>query len=64
MTIAHQDDVYDPTYSKEVVAHFEKYKDATILFTDYYELRNGKRVYENTNLKIKRIMLMPLHNNP
>lgn len=62
VTIAHQDDVYDPTYSKEVVSHFEKYKDATILFTDYYELRNGKRVYENTNLKIKRIMLMPLHN--
>ena len=24
VTIAHQDDVYDPTYSKEVVAHFEK----------------------------------------
>lgn len=28
----------------------------------YFELRNDKRVYENTNLKIKRIMLKPFHN--
>lgn len=62
VTIAHQDDVYDPTYSKEVVNYYWKYKDATLLFTDYFEVRNGKRVYENTNLKIKKIMLKPLHN--
>lgn len=62
VTIAHQDDIYDPTYSKEIVNNYWKYKDATILFTDYFELRNDKRVYENTNLKIKRIMLKPLHN--
>ena len=62
VTIAHQDDIYDPTYSKEIVNNYWKYKDATILFTDYFELRNGKRVYENTNLKIKRMMLKPLHN--
>lgn len=60
VTIAHQDDVYDYTYSKEVVDAFSKYQDSTILFTDYYELRNGKKVYTNPNLKIKRIMLKPL----
>lgn len=61
VTIAHQDDVYDRTYSKEVVDYFSKYQDATILFTDYYELRNGNKVYTNTNLKIKRMMLKPLN---
>lgn len=61
VTIAHQDDVYDSTYSKEIVSNFEKYKDATILFTDYYEVRNNKKVLQNTNLKIKRFMLLPLH---
>lgn len=61
VTIAHQDDIYDPSYSKEIVENYLKYQDATILFTDYYELRNGKKVYANTNLKIKRIMLKPLN---
>lgn len=60
VTIAHQDDVYDSTYSKEVVDSFSNYQDSTILFTDYYELRNGEKVYSNTNLKIKRMMLKPL----
>ncbi len=60
VTIAHQDDVYDKEYSKEIVNSFLKYQDSTILFTDYYELRNGKKVYSNTNLKIKRMMLKPL----
>ncbi len=60
VTIAHQDDIYEPSYSKEMVNSFKKYGDATILFTDYYELRDNSRIYKNTNLKIKRFMLLPL----
>ena len=60
VTIAHQDDIYEENYSEEVVKMYEKYKDSTIIFTDYYEIRNNEKEYSNTNLKIKRILLFPL----
>ena len=61
VTVAHQDDFYDREYSKNVVEAFEKHPNASILFTDYYEIRGEEKVYKNTNLKIKRILLTPLH---
>lgn len=61
VTIAHQDDIYDSNYSKLVVKEYEKYKDSSIIFTDYFEIREGSKVYTNTNLKIKRFLLIPLH---
>lgn len=60
VTVAHQDDIYDPTYAEEIVKLYEKNQEATILFTDYYEIKNDKKVETNTNLKIKRILLFPL----
>lgn len=60
VTIAHQDDIYDYDYAKEVVKAYKKYPKSTIIFTDYYEIRNNKKVYSNKNLKIKRILLFPL----
>ncbi|MDE6635335.1 MAG: glycosyltransferase [Lachnospiraceae bacterium] len=60
VTIAHQDDIYE----KEYVSYLDKYvrdiSDTIIFFTDYFEIRNGKKVYDNSLLKIKRIMLCPL----
>lgn len=53
VTIAHQDDVYEQNYSYDVVEEYKKNPDAVILFTDYFELRNNKKVYKNTNLRIK-----------
>jgi hypothetical protein len=60
VTVAHQDDFYDYDYAKTVVKEYQKYNDATIIFTDYYEIRNNKKIITNTNLKIKRILLFPL----
>ena len=60
VTIAHQDDIYDPSYSKEIVNAYKKNPNSLILFTDYYEVRNLKKTYTNTNLKIKRMLLIPL----
>ena len=60
VTIAHQDDTYDPTYSLRMVEAYKKHPDATIIFTDYYEIRDGKKLYENRNLNIKRLLLTPL----
>ena len=58
VTIAHQDDLYERDYVKDVM---ETMDDSTIIsFTDYYEIHNGKKVSDNTNLKIKKILCAPL----
>lgn len=59
-TIAHQDDVYLDTYAEKICSRMEQDNHPLIAFSDYYELRNGKRVFDTTMLKIKRIMLVPL----
>jgi len=63
VTIAHQDDIYDYEYSYNIVEKYNKYSDAVILFTDYYELKNGNKEYKNRNLNIKRLLLTPLKFN-
>lgn len=64
VTVAHQDDIYDYDYAKKVVEAYDKYPKSTIIFTDYYEIKNGKKVYTSKNLKIKRILLLPLRIRP
>lgn len=64
VTIAHQDDIYDETYAEEVLKKYKKYPKSLIIFTDYYEIKNNKKEYSNTNLKIKRILLFPLRISP
>ena len=60
VTVAHQDDIYDRSYSKRMVDHYIKYNDAVIIYSDYYEIRGEDKVYSNINLVIKRILLFPL----
>lgn len=60
VTIAHQDDIYEPTYTEQIIESYQKHPKSSIIFTDYYELRNNKKIYTNTNLKIKRILLTPI----
>lgn len=60
VTIAHQDDIYLPDYSKTVIDLWKKRKQPLIIFTDYAELRNDKMVSKNRILSIKRILLSPL----
>lgn len=60
VTIAHQDDIYEHSYSRKVVDAYHQNPRALIIFSDYYEIKNNEKVYDNTNLKIKRILLKPL----
>ncbi len=60
VTVAHQDDIYDYEYSYKVVDEYIKNTNTSIIFTDYYEIRNNNKVYTNLNLKIKRLLLLPL----
>lgn len=62
VTVAHQDDIYDFNYVEKVINHYRMYPKSLIVFTDYYEIRNGSKQLENTNLKIKRMLLVPIKN--
>lgn len=58
VTVAHQDDSYEPEYLERVSRQLDK--DTIIAFTDYYEEHPGGRQDSNRNLRIKRLMLFPL----
>ena len=60
VTIAHQDDVYLPEYSDEIVKIISKSKKPLIAFTDYGEIRKDKPVLKNKLLQVKRLLLFPL----
>lgn len=60
VTIAHQDDIYFPKYAETVIKTAEKEKKPLIIFSDYYELRNGRYVKKSRLLQIKRFLLFPL----
>lgn len=60
VTIAHQDDIYEPEYVERLVAFVNRSAHPLIAFTDYGELRDGHKIYRNQVLKIKRILLFPL----
>lgn len=60
ITIAHQDDFYEAEYLATVLKEAEKALHPLIVFGNYYEIRNGCKVYKNRLLKIKRLMLTPL----
>lgn len=60
LTIAHQDDLYDRNYTKEILACYHKNKDATIIFTDNYEIEKEKKIRKSKKLFWKRYFLFPL----
>ena len=60
ITIAHQDDIYEKDYLKTALDAIHKAKHPLIFFSDYFEVRDGKRVTSNKLLQIKRIMLLPM----
>lgn len=60
VTIAHQDDIYEPEFAKTVLEEINKQKHPLIAFTDYGEIRQEDRVTKNKLLNVKRVMLFPL----
>lgn len=56
VTIAHQDDIYEPTYTEEILVKAQKSKTPLLIFTDYYEIKNGERITDSQVQKIKRLM--------
>lgn len=65
VTIAHQDDVYEPEYASKIMETAETYEKETkhcplVLFTDYSELVGDKKDPDRRNLKVKKMLLKPL----
>jgi len=59
ITLAHQDDIYEPDYLENILNTINKSNSPLILFTDYYEIRNNKIINNNKLLFIKRFMTLP-----
>lgn len=62
VTIAHQDDVYEPAYAKRMQAAMDAMEHPLLFFTNYGELRGGERVTESNLLNAKRKLLHGLEN--
>ena len=60
VTLAHQDDLYDENYTKEIYEAINKNDDIIMIFTNHKEIRDNKIVNKNINLKIKTIMTFPI----
>jgi len=60
VTIAHQDDLYDRNYVKEIKKCYQRNKDATIIFTDNYEIYGDKKITCSKKLFWIRYHLFPL----
>jgi len=56
VTLAHQDDIYEPLYVEKLVACAEQQEDTLFAFTDYYEMKGGARKETTPNLVIKRAL--------
>jgi hypothetical protein len=63
VTLAHQDDIYEPAFAEKTLTALENAKNPVIAYTDCYEIRHAKqdeegvRVDDNKLLRIKRHML-------
>lgn len=63
VTLAHQDDVYEPAFAEKTLEALGKAKNPVLAYTGYYELRysekggEGVRVDKNRILGVKRKML-------
>ncbi|MCI8309006.1 MAG: glycosyltransferase family 2 protein [Clostridia bacterium] len=42
VTVAHQDDIYNETYTENIIKTINKYNDIIMIFTDCKEIRNRK----------------------
>jgi len=66
VTLAHQDDHYEPGFAESTMRRIAAGNAPLLAFTDYYEIRykvrggEGERVDHNGLLRVKRAMLLPI----
>lgn len=60
VTVAHQDDTYEPEYCRTMIMQLTKQKRPLIGFCNYGEIRNGRNVENGMLVRVKRLLLTPL----
>ena len=60
VTIAHQDDRYNPAYVEEMQKKVVGVKDAIAFVSDYVPIKNGKIGPRDINSKIRKLLRTPL----
>jgi len=60
VTLIHQDDYYLPDYAEEMLRCMDRAKNPILFSSDYGELREGKAVYSNRLLNIKKVLRVPM----
>jgi len=56
VTIAHQDDVYGPDYTRELFARIRRYPDMSIFFCSYNAIKGRQRVRGERSSMVKRLL--------
>ncbi len=56
VTLAHQDDIYEPSYAEQLIACADERADTLFAFSDYYELIGDTRKEATPNLVVKRVL--------
>lgn len=57
VTIAHQNETYEPEYLQVILSKINEASHLLIAFSDYGELKGSEKVYSNSLLKAKRMLL-------
>ncbi len=60
VTLAHQDDVYDPDYVREMLRAVNRVRDPILFSSNYAELRGKEKVTGNRLLNIKKVLRLPM----
>lgn len=60
ITLAHQDDIYEPAYTARMLRRMEAASRPLIFSSNYYEIRGGQRIVSGPLLKVKRLLIAPL----
>ena len=56
VTLAHQDDIYEPDYLESFLAAVKKYPDISLYFTAYTAIRHGKPDPGERTCRVKRLL--------
>ena len=62
VTVAHQDDVYEPEYVRAFLKCIKTYDDWSIYYTDYTPIKHGDSSKRDVNSKIRRLLRFPVKN--
>ena len=59
VTLAHQDDLYEPDYARCIIESSKLDSNAILYFTDCYDLINNKKIGSSIKSSIKKMLLFP-----